>query len=96
MSDLDEMARRHDETLDELARMGMELAESLEARFGRCDSLAELESLVRAYDRAARDVRETLALKAQLRRRHAAAKLADQLHAAGRSGGARPSRPQLH
>lgn len=90
MDDLDEMARRHDAMLDELARMGMELVGVLEARFERCDTLAELERLVREYDRAARDVRQTLALKAHLKRQHVAAR-----RAAERRALRRPQTPPL-
>lgn len=57
---------RDAEILDELAELGLELARGLQARALAADSPQEASSLATAFQRAARTVRQCLALKCKL------------------------------
>jgi hypothetical protein len=70
MFDREQMAREQDADLRELAELGMSFARKLEARVEGVASVAEVQALALAFNRIARGVRLTHALRTKLARDH--------------------------
>jgi hypothetical protein len=66
MFDREQMAREQDADLRELAELGMSFARKLEARVEGVASVAEVQALALAFNRIARGVRLTHALRTKL------------------------------
>ncbi|HET6972096.1 MAG TPA: hypothetical protein VFH92_13295, partial [Phenylobacterium sp.] len=66
--DDDELASRDAEILDELAELGLELARGLQERALAAAGAQDASTLAMAFQRVARTVRQSLALKGKLRR----------------------------